>query len=86
MPANHVRKYAPGKRPKTGGRQKGTPNKSTVLRREMWIAAFHELQRQSPGHFLAWARQHPGEFYKIFARSSAVARAASRSAPVGKGG
>jgi len=68
MPKPYVRKYAPGTRPKTGGRQKGTPNRSTVRLREALNSAFHDLQEEADerdGHLKAWARDRPGEFYRM---------------------
>lgn len=57
----------PGER--RGGRQKGTPNKLPTIR-AAFEAAFHELQKE-PGEayaLLAWAKEAPGEFYKLAAR------------------
>jgi len=68
----HIRKYPPGKRPRTGGRAKGTLNRSTILVNEMLTGIFHDLQAKEPGengHMLAWAEKYPAEFYKIFCKS-----------------
>ena len=56
------------KRPKTGGRKKGTPNKSTSAIREAVLGVFADLQEEagSPnGHFLGWARASPTDFYRL---------------------
>jgi hypothetical protein len=57
--------FQPGK-PKTGGRQAGTPNRLTGLFREAVLHVYQGLG----GHtaFLAWARENPTEYYKIAAR------------------
>ena len=57
--------FQPGK-PKTGGRQRGTPNQVTGAFRE---AVLHVYKRLG-GHaaFLAWARENPTEYYRIAAR------------------
>jgi hypothetical protein len=59
------------KRRKTGGRQKGTPNKSTAAIREAMLHVFADLQADAGrenGHFLEWARDHSTDFYKLLAR------------------
>ncbi|MDE2101723.1 MAG: hypothetical protein KGL39_31040 [Patescibacteria group bacterium] len=54
------------KRPKTGGRVKGTPNKVTSAAKEAFSLAFtgmggvHELTE--------WGKTNRTEFYKLFAR------------------
>jgi hypothetical protein len=57
--------FIPGK-PKTGGRQAGTPNRLTGLFREAVLCVYERLG----GHdaFLQWARENPTEYYKIAAR------------------
>ena len=57
-----------GKRRKTGGREKGTPNKSTSAIREAMLAVFEELQARAGGdnaHFLKWAQGNSTDFYKL---------------------
>jgi len=51
---------------KTGGRQRGTPNKLTSSFKEAIRLVYDEIG----GHaaFAAWARENPGDFYKIAAR------------------
>ena len=56
------------KRPKTGGRRKGTPNKSTIIIREAMLTVFAELQAADGGgaaHLLAWAKGNTTEFYRL---------------------
>src|SRR5688572_28211666 len=63
-----TRKDAEGKRGKTGGRKKGTPNKSNAAIREAMLAVFAELQAEAGGengHFLEWARGNSTDFYKL---------------------
>lgn len=57
--------FQPGK-PKTGGRQAGTPNKVTGAFREAVQIVYDGLG----GHleFLKWARENQTDFYKIAAR------------------
>jgi hypothetical protein len=56
------------KRHKTGGREKGTPNKSTSAIKEAMLAVFEELQARAGGdnaHFLALAQGNSTDFYKL---------------------
>jgi hypothetical protein len=57
--------FTPGK-PKTGGRQLGTPNRLTGAFREAVQVVYDRLG----GHdaFLQWARENPTEYYRIAAR------------------
>ncbi len=57
--------FQPGK-PKTGGRQSGTPNRFTGAFREAVLHVYNGLG----GHkaFLEWARKNPTEYYRIAAR------------------
>lgn len=57
--------FQPGK-PKTGGRQRGTPNQLTGAFREAVLHVYKGLG----GHaaFLEWARENPTEYYRIAAR------------------
>lgn len=57
--------FLPGK-PKTGGRQTGVPNLLTAQFREAVQYAYNDIG----GHeaFSQWARENPGEFYRIAAR------------------
>lgn len=62
---------AAGKRAKTGGRQKGTPNKSTRALRDALLEVYAQLQAEAGGdngHFLDWARDNPTEYYKLALR------------------
>ena len=59
------------KRPKTGGRKKGTPNKTTLAIREAMLSVFADLQAEAGrenGHFLDWARGNPTDFYRLSTR------------------
>lgn len=61
----------PAKRPKTGGRKKGSQNKTTVLIREAALQVFADLQAEAGGdnaHFLKWARYNPTRFYMLLTR------------------
>ena len=57
--------FTPGK-PKTGGRQPGTPNRLTTAMREAVLFVYDGLG----GHpaFLQWARENPTEYYRIASR------------------
>ena len=58
----------PRKRRKTGGRTKGTPNKTTVKIKDAMLSVFADLQAESGsenGHFLGWARGNPTDFYRM---------------------
>ena len=52
---------------KTGGRQKGTPNKLTKTFKELLARTINELELDGPT-FMDWAKENPTEFYKIAAR------------------
>ena len=63
-----TRRDANGKRRKTGGRQKGTPNRSTAAIREAMLAVFEALQARAGGdnaHLLEWAEANATDFYKL---------------------
>ena len=51
---------------KTGGRQRGTPNKITRAFRESVQIAYDAIGGDEA--FAAWARENPTEFYRIAAR------------------
>ena len=72
MPRTYTpRTPAGARRPKTGGRQKGTPNKSTAAIREAMLEVFAELQARTGeqnGHLLEWASGNAGDFYKLSTR------------------
>ena len=51
---------------KTGGRQKGTPNRITRVFREAVQVAYDAIGGDEA--FAAWARENPTEFYRIAAR------------------
>lgn len=54
------------KRPKVGGRVKGTPNKLSGTAKENIIAVFTRLG--STAAMAEWAEENKTEFYKIYAR------------------
>ena len=51
---------------KTGGRTKGTPNRITAAFKDAVRTVYEDIG----GHksFAAWAKDNPGEFYRIAAR------------------
>jgi len=51
---------------KTGGRIAGTPNKVTTMFKDAVRTVYEDIG----GHvaFAAWARENPGDFYKIASR------------------
>lgn len=51
---------------KTGGRQKGTPNKATLAVKEALEAAFEGMGGVE--RLKAWATSEPTEFYKLWAK------------------
>ena len=53
--------------PKTGGRQKGVPNKTTALARVAIEDAFDHLQglKKDRKDFKSWAEDNAGDFYKL---------------------
>jgi len=56
---------------KTGGRQKGTPNKTTASMKAAIQSVYDKLQDGSGGdhaHFFNWAKTEPTEFYKLAAK------------------
>jgi hypothetical protein len=59
----------PGER--RGGRSKGTPNKTTAAIKDAILSVYADLQAESGeehGHFLAWAKESPTDFYKLAAK------------------
>ena len=58
-------------RPKSGGRSKGSLNKSTVAIREAVLSVFADMQARTGrenGHFLDWALGNSTDFYKLTAK------------------
>lgn len=51
---------------KTGGRQKGTPNKISATVRENVVAVFDEIG--GVDQMVMWARENTTEFYRLYAR------------------
>ena len=54
------------KKKKTGGRQKGTPNKSTAAVKAALLKAFSKLGGVPA--LVAWGKDNRGEFYKLWAK------------------
>jgi hypothetical protein len=52
--------------PKTGGRKKGVPNRTTVLAREAFNIAFHGIG--GVDELVTWGKANRDEFYKLYAR------------------
>ena len=50
---------------KTGGRLKGTPNKTTKIVREVFVDTFHALQQDPKANLHTWGLDNPTEFYKL---------------------
>lgn len=48
------------------GRKPGSQNRVTRSFKEAILATFDSLG--GPAHLLTWAKKHPGDFYRIFAR------------------
>ena len=72
MPRTYTPRIPAGaQRPKSGGRKKGSLNKSTVAMREAILQVFAEMQNttgRENGHFLNWALGNSTDFYKLSAR------------------
>lgn len=65
---------------KTGGRKKGTPNKTTVKVKEVFERAFEELGGVDA--LVEWARNEPTEFYKQYAKLLPVQITGDKDAPL----
>ena len=72
MARTYKSRVPPGEtRSKSGGRKKGSLNKSTIAIREAVLSVFADLQAKTGeehGHFLGWAEKNPTDFYKLSAR------------------
>ena len=72
MADSKVVKSATRKPPNAGkGRVKGVPNKTTVTIKAAMLAVYEDLQAESGkehGHFQAWAKENPTEYYKLAAK------------------
>lgn len=53
---------------KTGGRQKGSPNKLTKTVKETVLAVFNDIQSDPKVNLLSFARNYPRDFYAIAAK------------------
>lgn len=63
MPGNIGR---PKGSPKTGGRKKGTPNKTTTAVKEAFRQAFDDLGGITA--LVTWAQENPTQFYQLFSK------------------
>lgn len=50
---------------KIGGKQTGTPNKTTKVVREVFTEVFHALQTDPKANLKAWGLANTTEFYKL---------------------
>jgi len=50
---------------KIGGREKGTPNKTTATVREAFENAFRILQEDDEANVITWGKNNTTEFYKL---------------------
>ena len=74
-----------GKRRKTGGRQKGTPNRTTVAIKEAMLSVFADLQAGAGGgnlHFLEWAKGNSTEFYRLASKLLPLQLTGAEGAPL----
>lgn len=53
-------------KPKTGGRQKGKPNKMTIVAKEAFAQAFQGIGGVKT--LTKWGKENPGDFFKLYAR------------------
>ena len=51
--------------PKSGGRIKGIPNKTTTTVREAFENAFKLLQEDDEANVISWGKNNTTEFYKL---------------------
>ena len=80
-----TRRDADGIRHKTGGRQKGTPNKASAAIREAMLAVFEALQARAGGnnaHMLKWAEANSTDFYKLASKLLPLQITGEDSAPI----
>jgi hypothetical protein len=52
-------------RPDNAGRKKNSVNKLTATVKERVLSVFNDLQDDPTANLLSWAKEEPGEFYKI---------------------
>ena len=53
---------------KLSGSRKGTPNKLTKSVKEVFQAAFDEMQQTKHANLLTWGKENPNEFYRLTAK------------------
>lgn len=71
--------------PKLGGRQKGTPNKTTATMKTAIMSVYERLQAGTGdphGHFLKWAEDTPTEFYKLASKLLPIQLAGDEENPL----
>jgi hypothetical protein len=71
---------ASGRTVKTGGRQKGTPNKTTVKVKEAFEAAFEQLGGVDA--LVTWGQAERSEFYKLYAKLLPVQVTGDKDNPI----
>lgn len=70
---------------KTGGRVKGSVNKTTATIKEAITSVYEALQAKSAkphGHFQDWAESEPTEFYKLASKLLPLQITGDPSAPI----
>lgn len=50
---------------KTGGRQKGVPNKLTATVKDVFTSVFNKLQEDPEAKLEIWGKENPTDFYKL---------------------
>ena len=53
---------------KLGKSRKGVPNKITRTVKEVFQAAFDEMQQTKHANLLTWGKENPNEFYRLTAK------------------
>ena len=53
---------------KLGGKTKGSVNKITKTVKEVFQAAFDEMQQTKHANLLTWGKENPNEFYRLTAK------------------
>jgi hypothetical protein len=67
---------------KTGGRQKGTPNKLSTTVKDNFIAVFADLNGQDLMHMKEWAKENPTQFYNLYAKLLPLQLAGDQENPI----
>lgn len=58
-------KFEAGKSGNPNGRPRGASNKTNKLIKEVFADAFYELQNDPKVNLVQWAKDNPGDFYKL---------------------